>query len=315
MQVLVCSDLKKTYDGTVEAVKGIDLVVNEGEIFGFLGPNGAGKSTSISMFVGLIQPTKGTLKILNYEIPKQSKLIHDRIGYVPQNIVIFEHLTVNENLSLFASSLEIEKANQKIKEVSKLVEIDKLHNRRVTKLSGGQRRRLNLAIGLLNNPDLLILDEPSAGMDPQSRQILWNTLRKLQKEKMITIILTTHLMEVADIVCDRIAIIDHGKIRVIDTPAALKSNFGKGDILKITFSTEVTSIFFEEFLQNFNVLDYKISSHEIEIRLIEPVKIIPTLINKITEMYGPSIITNIDLRKSTLEDVFIEITGHKLREK
>lgn len=293
--VLIARNLKKKYKNGVQAVKGIDLAIHKGEVFGFLGPNGAGKSTTMDMLTGLSLPSSGSIE--------KRDLI---LGYVPQEIVFYDHLTCLENMKLFASCYELTEKTR-IEFLLELFELEDLKNRRSGMMSGGQKRRLNLAIGLLQNPDILFLDEPSAGMDPQSRNILWTVIEKISKD--ITIVLSTHLMEVADRLSDRIAIIDKGEISVIDTPSNLKKQYGSGDLLEITLKN-CGGLLSLPLSQE----QYKINGNIIQISTLNAISIIPELIEYITKELGEGCIAGMTLRENTLEDVFITLTGSQLRE-
>lgn len=317
MDVITTNNLWKIYPNGVEAVKGIKLNIQKGTIFGFLGPNGAGKSTAIGMMTGILAPTRGELNVLGFSLPKQATEVAEVIGYVPQDFVFYGHLTVFENLKLMATAYDIPDAKQRVNEIMQLLEIDSLIKRRAENLSGGQKRRLNLALGMLNSPDILFLDEPSAGMDPQSRNILWNTIKTIANED-VTIILTTHLMETADRLADRVAIIDNGKIQVDNTPERLKQQYGSGNVVEIDLRDEITQKQLDSLYEDFSAIyeqknvfrrnhTLKIATYENVDALIDVYKLVDTSI-------GKSMLQTISLHESTLEDVYLRVTGIELRE-
>ncbi len=312
MNVLKSKHLKKIYPNGVEAVKDLSISVREGEILGFLGPNGAGKSTSINMFVGLLNPTDGELEVLGYEIPKEQEKLRGKIGYVPQQLVFYDHLTVLENLTLFAKCYEIPDAKSKINELLELFELMDLKSRRSHNLSGGQKRRLNVAIGLLNSPELLILDEPSAGMDPQSRNVLWRTIEKFKGD--MTIILTTHLMETADRLSDRIAIVDEGKLLTIDTPEGLKRKYSTDEIIDVYFQNGVNKVSLFKKLDDLPNVEYFDLPDRISIKVENALDALPQLIDIMNTTIGRDQVKSISIRSNTLEDVFISLTGKSLKE-
>jgi ABC-2 type transport system ATP-binding protein len=316
--VIVAQNLKKVYGNGVEAVKSLSLSINKGEVFGFLGPNGAGKSSSINMFTGIIRPTSGLLKILDIEIGNNNNRLNDLIGYVPQNLVFYDHLTVEENLRLFAKAYSIQNIENKITELLTLLKIDDLRKRRSENMSGGQKRRLNLAIGLLHTPKILFLDEPSAGMDPQSRNILWEIIEKLANQNGMTIILTTHLMETADRLSDRIAIIDDGIVQVVDTPRNLKQLYGQGDVIELSIVDTLEKNRFDDLCEKlkskFGAQSLRISTSNISISTVNGVTILAEVMELVDLTIGKSNLNNISIRENSLEDVFIQITGRALRE-
>ncbi len=220
--------------GELVAVNRINLKIEEGEIFGLLGPNGAGKTTTLSMLATLLPPTEGSAEVNRFDVVRQSSQVRHSIGFVFQDPSSDDLLTGKENLYLHALMYGVEMKNieRKIAEVLKLVDLTDRQNERMKNYSGGMRRRLELARGLLHEPKILFLDEPTLGLDPQTRVHLWGYIKKLSKEKKVTVIITTHYMEEADELCDRVAIIDHGKIVAMDTPMNLKRNLG-GDVVRI----------------------------------------------------------------------------------
>ena len=214
--------LTKVFKGNVRAVDGVDFEVKEGEIFGFLGPNGAGKTTTIKMLNTLIAPTSGSAKVAGYDIEKQATDVRATIGYVAQDVGVDEHSTGKENLTLYGHFYHLNKAtiNQRIKEIFELVDLVGYEKKMVKTYSGGMRKRLDLAMGLIHNPKLVFMDEPTTGLDPQAKRNIWDLVRELNNTGM-TLVLTTHNMEEAESLCHRIAIMDHGKIIAEGTPQNL----------------------------------------------------------------------------------------------
>jgi ABC-2 type transport system ATP-binding protein len=227
--------LTKIFNKTLLAVDHINFSVKHGEIFGFLGPNGAGKTTTIKMLITITRPTEGTATILGGDIAKQSMDVRRAIGVVPQEYTADEDLTASENILLCADLYGIPRSVSKKRaaDLLELVELTAFKDKRVQTFSGGMRRRLELACGLINRPKVLFLDEPTLGLDVQTRAATWNYVKMLKKEFGMTLFLTTHYLEEADALCDRIAIIDHGKIVVIGTPTELKDSLG-GDIITLS---------------------------------------------------------------------------------
>lgn len=314
MNVITTRNLRKIYPNGVEAVRDISLSVREGEVLGFLGPNGAGKSTCIKMFTGLLRPTDGELEVLGYSLPDEWKEIAEKIGYVPQDLVFYPHLTVEENFRLFGTCMGIDNLNSRVNELASLFGLNELMKRRSSHLSGGQKRRLNVALGFLSSPDLLILDEPSAGMDPQSRALLWESLERIRNEEDITIILTTHLMETADRLSDRVAIINEGSVVAIDSPDVLKRKYSKGEIIEIhvippKIRKLVTVLNEHE--------DWIITStgKMVSVSLKNALDYLPEVFNLVETTIGREGISSLNIRSNTLEDVFLTLTGRTLEEK
>ena len=212
--------------GDFTAVDGISFSVAPGEIFGLLGPNGAGKSTLIRMMVTLLQPTSGTALINGFDVIRQSDQVRRAIGVIPQAMTTDLELSVNENLLIFAKLYGVSRDTRArlIPELLHAVELSQWADKPVKNLSGGMRRRVEIARGLVHEPRVFFLDEPTTGLDPVSRTSVWEMLRKIKGERDLTVLLTTHYMDEADKLCDRLAIVDHGKLVALDTPAALKAS-------------------------------------------------------------------------------------------
>jgi ABC-2 type transport system ATP-binding protein len=219
------SALTKTFDGGVEAVKGVDITVEPGEIVGFLGPNGAGKTTTMRMLTTLLKPTSGTATVAGHDLLADPREVRRRIGYVAQGSGLLPTAPLKGELELQAMlyGLTRQEAAARTAEVLARLELTGLENTVAAALSGGQRRRFDIAFALLHDPALIFLDEPTTGLDPQSRANLWDHIRALRAERGMTVFLTTHYLDEADALCDRLLIIDHGRIVAAGTPAELKT--------------------------------------------------------------------------------------------
>jgi ABC-2 type transport system ATP-binding protein len=310
MPIISVQNLKKYYKD-VKAVDDISFDVNEGEIFGFLGPNGAGKTTTIKMLVTLLRPTEGTAKVVENDIIKNPDKVRNNIGIVFQEPALDDRLTGKENLDFHARmyGMKKDKRIERIKEVLKLVELEDKANNLVKTYSGGMKRRLEIARGLMHFPKILFLDEPTLGLDPQTRRSIWDYIKNLNEKEKITIFLTTHYMDEADFLCSKVAIIDHGKILVIDTPSNMKNQFGN-DI--ITISCSNSELCLESLKKEEWVESIKMDNSNIIIGTKEVEKKLPTIV-KLAENHNVEI-TSVDIRKPTLEDVFLHYTGRKIRE-
>src|SRR4030042_760258 len=239
MSVIQTKGLTKIFPGNVKAVDGIDFEVSAGEIFAFLGPNGAGKTTTIKMLNTLILPTSGRAMVAGFDVTKSPGEVRKRVGYAAQDVGVDEHATGQENLTLYGHfyRLDSKVIKQRVKELFELVGLTGDENRMVSTYSGGMRKRLDLAMGLIHQPQVIFLDEPTTGLDPQTRAHLWDYINKLAKSMGVAIFLTTHYMEEADRLADRIAIIDLGKIMTMGTSDELKRSIG-GDVVTLTPTVE-----------------------------------------------------------------------------
>jgi ABC-2 type transport system ATP-binding protein len=307
--VLQAQSLTKRY-GEVIAVNNLSLEVCEGEVFGLLGPNGAGKTTSINMICGLLKPDAGHVIVRGKAIMNGDASIRARVGVCPQNIILWGQLTCIEQMQFIGEMYglrgKIARARSEIllKELDLLEKKDKL----ARTLSGGMQRRLNLAMALVHDPEILVLDEPEAGLDPQSRVLVREYIKSLARQK--TIILTTHNMDEADRMADRVAIIDHGKLLTIDTPEALKRTVGEGDVLEIDLDSGSTGAALA--VLNPIVHQASTTNHTLIIRARGVVEQLPVILDTLHATHShPS---EIRLRANTLEDVFISLTGRRLRE-
>ncbi len=305
MDIIVTKNLTKKFNGFV-AVDHISFEVKKGEIFGFLGPNGAGKSTTINMLSTLLPPTEGTATINNFDVLTQRDNVRKSIGLVFQDPTLDDRLTAEENLRFHAQLYGVPKEEYKkrLEEVLRLVNLWNRKNKIVKTFSGGMKRRLEIARGLIHYPQILFLDEPTLGLDPQTRAHLWEYILRLKHERHMTIFMTTHYMEEAEY-CDRIGIIDHGKIVAIDTPVNLKKQIG-GDIIRMKsknkqeLKKELERLYKKEVIEEDEMLQIKVSEGE---------KFLPRLFNELNTK-----IDYIELRKPTLDDVFLSLTGRTIRE-
>jgi len=304
--VIQVRNLQKRF-GEVKAVDGLDFEVQRNEIFGLLGPNGAGKTTTISMICGLLKPSGGSITFAN---EKDRKSL---IGYCPQENIFYPRLTCLEQLVFIGRMYGLSSKSIK-KRASELLELLGLQDKRhviATNLSGGMKRRLNICLALIHNPEILILDEPETGLDPQSRILVREFIKSFGKEQ--TILITTHNMDEADRLASRVAIIDHGKLLLLDTPQNLKKTVGEGDILEFVIeNADHTKLIL--FLKMITPLvpDIKTSTDSIIIKHPNVIEHLPAIKN-IAEKNG-LVINEIRLRENTLEDVFIHLTGRKLRQ-
>jgi ABC-2 type transport system ATP-binding protein len=311
--VLKTEGLTKHY-GDVRAVQDLTLEVFEGEVFGFLGPNGAGKTTSINMMCGLLKPDAGRVLVRGVPVANGDVEIRARVGVCPQEIVLWERLTCLEQLQFIGRmyGLDGEMARQRSERL--LEDLDLVDKRKVQAraLSGGMKRRLNLAMALVHDPAIVVLDEAEAGLDPQSRIKVREYIQSLARRK--TVILTTHNMDEADRVADRVAIIDHGELLVLDTPEALKRRVGEGDVVEIDLEVlgdEVQqAVAVMEPLVNHVWLDEERS--QVRVRALNAVNALPAILD-VLESHGVQA-SDMRVRKNTLEDVFIQLTGRRLRE-
>jgi ABC-2 type transport system ATP-binding protein len=312
--VIRTEHLKMIYSSGVEAVKDLNIEVRRGEVFGFLGPNGAGKSTSLNMMVGLLKPTKGRTLIDGIEVKPGSREIKEKIGIVPQETILWENLTCHENLMLLANLHEIPKEEGQSRAARLLEEmmLEEKADSLAKELSGGMKRRLNLALGLIHEPDVLLLDEPSPGLDPQTRRVLWDYIADLPK-KGHTLILTTHDMDEADYLSDRVAIMDNGELLVLDTPHKLKASVGEGDVLELAFEEDAD---LEQAAGDFrgreDVISATVAGGRVVIRIKDAMSHLPELFQFVQD-HG-SRVRDVRYRGNTLEDVFINLTGKALRE-
>ena len=298
-------DLYKRY-GDLAAVQGISLIVAPGETFGFLGPNGAGKSTTIKMLCTLVEPTSGTAHVAGYDVVTERNEVRRRIGLVFQDTTLDDYLTAEENLRFHADLYGVPRVAVKIR-LQQVMEMVGLWDRRKSEaktFSGGMRRRLEIGRGLLHAPRVLFLDEPTVGLDPQTRNHIWNYIHELRKREDITIFLTTHYMDEAEN-CDRIAIIDNGQIVAVDTPEALKASIGKD---RVEIQTDSNNGAIEALKDRFG-LDATESEGAIAFHVDGGEQFVPLLFS---EFSIP--IRSVRVARPTLDDVFMNYTGRTIRD-
>jgi ABC-2 type transport system ATP-binding protein len=310
-EVIKTEELTKVFNKHLTAVDHVNFTVKHGEIFGFLGPNGAGKTTTINMLITILKPSEGKASVLGFDIAKQDNKVRNVIGVVPQEYTADEDLTGLENILLCADLYGIPRdvAKERAADLLKLVELTDFKDKRVETYSGGMRRRLELACGLINRPKLLFLDEPTLGLDVQTRTATWDYIRKLKKEFGMTLFMTTHYLEEADALCDRIAIIDHGKIVVTGTPEELKHSLG-GDI--ITLSIKEDPDVTELIRSVENVKDVKKENGSYRIKAEYGEVTAPFVIEALRrEGYT---VTKLMLTEPTLNEVYLEYTGKSMRD-
>lgn len=299
--------------GDVVAVNDISFSVKTGEIFGFLGPNGAGKSTTMMILTTLLKPSSGQALISGFDVMTNPKQVRENIGYVQQETTVDEYLTGRENLLLQAKLNHIPKneISNRIDEVLELIELSDKQNEPVVTYSGGMRKRLDIAGGLLHRPKVLFLDEPTVGLDIQTRRKIWEYIKKIHDEFEMTIFLTTHYMEEADQLCDRIGIIDGGKIQIIDSPYDMKNALGN-EVISITTQNEEHDSFVSELEKIESVKKITRDGLKLILFASNGTEVIPKVFQISSELDVK--IMSISLTQPTLDDVFISYTGHEIRD-
>jgi lipooligosaccharide transport system ATP-binding protein len=301
--IVVAENLTKKF-GNFIAVNSVSFVVNQGKLFGFLGPNGAGKTTTMRMIYCVSPKTAGRLEVAGIDVDKNPRRIKELIGVVPQENNLDPDFTVLENLMVYSRYFNIPKAEAR-KRAQELLEFFQLGEKKnviIDKLSTGMKRRLILARALLNNPRILVLDEPTVGLDPQARHMIWQRLRELRAEG-VTILLTTHYMEEAEELCDHLVIIDNGKIIAEGKPRSLVEKYVEGDVLEIATNEDLASYLKE----NHGQLHFEKVENKVHIFSKDPEQLLRDIVGKFR-------IESTLIRKATLEDVFLELTGRELRE-
>jgi ABC-2 type transport system ATP-binding protein len=312
MNAIAVENLVKRFED-VTAVDRVSFTVPEGELFGLLGPNGAGKTTTINMLSTLLRPTEGRAEVAGFDVGRDRDSVRRSIGIVFQEPALDGKLTGRENLEFHAMMYGIDRATRRrrIGEVLALVDLADKAATLVEKYSGGMKRRLEIARGLIHEPKVLFLDEPTLGLDAQTRRNIWDYIKRLNRDRGVTIILTTHYMEEADFLCGRVAIMDHGQFAALDTPARLKDVLG-GDI--VSMELEGPS---EAFLKALNGLDWvqrsKLHEDVVSLTMEKGERRIPALIN-LAQDNGVAV-SCVNLHKPSLEDVFLHFTGRTIRER
>ncbi|HXY02673.1 MAG TPA: ABC transporter ATP-binding protein [Terriglobales bacterium] len=302
-----CRDLRKTYDGKVEAVRGLNLQIETGECFGLLGPNGAGKTTTIEILEGLLQPTSGYVSILGHTWQENSRELREWLGISLQETRLSEKLSVRETIKLFASFYRQPRPSD---EVLDQLQLREKADAWVGKLSGGQRQRLAVATALVGNPRILFLDEPTTGLDPQSRRQLWDIIRGVQ-QRGGTVLLTTHYMDEAERLCDRLAIVDHGQIIAEGTPADLIARLGGHHVVEFEASSNHSAAA-ERWRGLPGVEGVRQDDGLVCLTVREPHLTIPALLDAVEAQGGQ--LEHLTTRQASLEDVFVRLTGRHLRE-
>ena len=305
-----CRDLRKTYDGKVEAVRGLNLEIQTGECFGLLGPNGAGKTTTIEILEGLLAPTSGEVSILGYHWREHEREMREWLGISLQETRLSEKLTVRETIELFASFYRNPRSSDEVLEQLQLTE---KADAWVGKLSGGQRQRLAVATALVCNPRILFLDEPTTGLDPQSRRQLWDIIRAFQRDGG-TVLLTTHYMDEAERLCDRLAIVDHGQVIAEGSPADLIERLGGHHVVEFSVSGDgvASANGHEAWAALPSVESVREDDGLVALNVKLPHLTIPALLEAIDRQERQ--LQHLTTRQASLEDVFVRLTGRHLRE-
>ena len=304
MSIVQTFNLTKKF-GKITAVENLNINIDEGEVFGLLGPNGAGKTTIIRMLATLLEPTSGTAKVNGFDVLKQPHKVRESIGIVFQEPSSDELLTGYENIKLYAMMYGIPKdeITKGIKEALELVELSERKDDLVRTYSGGMRRRLEIGRSLIHKPKVLFLDEPTLGLDPGGREKMWDYITRLVEELKMTVLLTTHYMEEADVLADRVGIIDQGKIVVLDTPEALKKTIG-GDLVTITAQNLD--------LKTLEKINYVKNIKQKESKTTFAVENVSENLQELLKVIGQ--IDSVEVRNITLNDVFLHFTGRKIQE-
>lgn len=307
------SNLIKKF-GTTTALDGVSFNINEGEFFGLLGPNGAGKTTLIRILTTLIKPTDGQAKVMGVDVKEMSAEVRKVIGVIPQAMTTDLDLTGYENMDIYARFYSIPKRERKerIEQLLEMVELKERANELVAAYSGGMRRRLEIARGLIHKPSILILDEPTIGLDPQSRHVVWELLQKFRNEDSLTILMTTHYMDEAEILCSRLAIIDYGKIVAMDTIDALKKQLPQKDVVELSFSGVDSNKAVEETKKISFVHTAVTSDGTMRVSVDNGARSIPAIVDLLGKLGAK--VSSVILKQQTLEDVFIHFTGRPIRE-
>jgi ABC-2 type transport system ATP-binding protein len=312
MNGIVVQNLRKEF-GTFTAVDDVSFTVAPGEIFGLLGPNGAGKSTLIRMLTTLLPPTSGTATVGGHDVRKNPDEVRRTIGVIPQAMTSDRELSVEENLIIFAKLYGVgrERRRRLIDELLEAVELTEWRHKQVMYLSGGMRRRVEIARGLVHEPHIFFLDEPTTGLDPVSRMAVWEMIQKIKRERDLTVLVTTHYMDEADRLCDRIAIVDHGKLVVLDSPMKLKASVPSNNVLDVAFADtpEDWKVRLERLP---NVQSVAVDGQVFRIATTNGPATTTALL---VEAAGMGVtVQSLSVKSTTLDDVFVHYTGHDLRD-
>ncbi|MFN2218317.1 MAG: ATP-binding cassette domain-containing protein [Anaerolineae bacterium] len=309
--ILMANDLTKSF-GETQAVKGISLQVARGEVFGLLGPNGAGKTTTISMLTGLLEPTSGSITVDGLDVKRHTNEVKAKMGLVPQELALYPTLSARQNLLFFGRiyGLKGKELHQRVDEVLEMIGLTERANDPIQDYSGGMKRRVNIGAGLLHKPEILFLDEPTVGVDPQSRNAIFESVEALNRNGM-SVIYTTHYMEEAQRLCHRVAIVDTGELIALDTPTALIRSLG-GGIIVIGLAEGYPDEIVDEVAQLPAVKAATRSDGQLK---VETLRLQEALIGVLDITNGQDIrITSLELLEPNLESVFLHLTGKKLRE-
>jgi len=306
------SNLTKRF-GNLVAVDRINLDIQSDEIFGLLGPNGSGKTTLIRMLTTILQPTDGTAKVAGYDIRKNPTEVRESIGVVSQAMTLDIELTAWENMDLYAKYYNVprEMRSTRIRELLKVVGLAERANFTVGSFSGGMKRRLELIRSLVHHPKILFLDEPTTGLDPQARNAVWEYLKKIHKEEQITMVITTHYLDEAEVLCNKVGIVDFGKLVEVGTPNELKRKIMGGDVVEAEFSTLPDEAFNELESSDF-VVKLNKRDNTLTILAKNGAEAVPKIIELVNAKGGK--IRSVTLREPTLDDVFLHYTGRSIRE-
>ncbi len=312
MNAIEVRDIVKRF-GDFTAVKGVSFDVEEGEVFGLLGPNGAGKSTLIRMLTTLLAPTAGTARVNGFDVIRQSNDVRRSIGVIPQAMTSDMELSVRENLLIYAKLYNVpkEKRDKIIPQLIEAVELTPWTDKPVRNLSGGMRRRVEIARGLVHEPRIFFLDEPTTGLDPVSRVAVWEMLRKIKEQRGLTVLITTHYMDEADKLCDHIAIVDHGELKALDSPTTLKASVPGRNVLEVSFSSEP-----DGWQQRLAALPHveEVTRRDQVFRLGTGNGPATTLaLLEAAEQAGLTV-QSLSVQSTTLDDVFVHYTGRALRD-
>jgi len=299
--------------GDFTAVNGVSFTVEEGEIFGLLGPNGAGKSTLIRMLTTLLLPTRGTAKVNGFDIVKEQDGVRQSIGVIPQAMTSDVELSVEENLSIYAKLYGVprEKRRRLIRELLAAVELTQWADKQVRNLSGGMRRRVEIARGLVHEPRIFFLDEPTTGLDPVSRVAVWEMLHHLKEQRELTVLLTTHYMDEADKLCNRVAIVDHGELKALDSPLRLKASIPGRNIVEASFSA-MPDGWHERLLALPEAETVTGDGHVVRIASGNG-PVTTTALMALAAREGVSV-QSLSVQSTTLDDVFVHYAGRALRD-
>ncbi len=311
--IVEVNQLVKQYPGSAQpAVNRVSFAIQRGEIFGFLGPNGAGKTTTISMLSCLLKPTDGSAMVAGYDLIHQPGEIKRRIGLVPQDLALYPTLSAKDNLMFFGRiyGLKGRRLGQRVDDALQMVGLYERRNEAVEKYSGGMKRRVNIAAGLLHEPEILFLDEPTVGVDPQSRNFIFDNVEQLNRQG-VTVLYTTHYMEEAERLCNRVAIIDQGKIVALDTPRALQDTLG-GGLIVVGLPDGVPDTLEQEVHALPGVRSADRFDHQIKVKAANTQQALPNVINIFNRL--DINIRSLEILEPNLESVFLELTGKRLRD-